>query len=883
MGSVDKWDDSFIYNYGGILQESHWHLTNTVVKYHIPSNTWTERSSSPIEGAARSACAIVGNRMFIFGGHTDNNMGIQPQSWTNDFLIYDFKNDTWHVETLDEGPRPLQFPQIKMVDSFQFILGGYNSDEGKWELWLYDITTKAFKYLLQGSNCQNIHTFTSADSLFVTSAEALRQTDNLPAESLDHTFEFQLQESESQWFLSKEVEKFRTPFVTHVPVPDFNGTSLWQFAKKVGDKVLISVAGNIWAFNLEDHSSNIHHYSYDIKTSSTGRIEILSKSGFIDPILFEGKLYFYGLSSFPYWFSYDANKNTLAMLQSNGILNPRAKSHGCGWKYGNFLYYFGGYNVDLKQLEEVNAKNLTSSNEILKFSLSTEFTESWEYVQTSTTKPTPTHRVSCTQYESQVFIYSIPYDAVGHSKQEFWNFNHEKNEWTQIIQNTRHGNWPTDFQYSALTMLGDSHVILVGLHRDPESKKKQRGHLNIWLYEIETKTFENWFIFSVSTIYTHFSLVWDGPSLYIMSGTNMIHAIHKLDFQKTPYLDTIYKVDKVFNTAIKEVSVKKVKSPTGKKYFWQCSTKSGNKVYFAMTGDLWTFDLSDESFKLLQPDGFYSILTKILNYHPNLVHHVLSKTQRYGISYEVDGVLYFYGWDAMRTGGLFSYNITADEWSLIFSKGPIPIPRIFGCGWSHGSSLFYFSGKNPWPHRDVPSGSLEHFKEILEFSLLTQSWSYVEASDLRPYPRLRSACIHHNGHVFMFGGETPSSYILNDLWVFHHETNEWKEIGMSGKWPKNLEEPALTMFGDTHLVLVGWHNDYHQQPPNKGHLEAWLFNIETGTFDKRLPFPGDKPRTVTSLVWHESTLYIMGGYDGYGGYGLDVIYKMDFSSDVEMN
>jgi len=864
MGSVDKWDDSFIYNYGGILQESHWHLTNTVVKYHIPSNTWTERSSSPIEGAARSACAIVGNRMFIFGGHTDNNMGIQPQSWTNDFLIYDFKNDTWHVETLDEGPRPLQFPQIKMVDSFQFILGGYNSDEGKWELWLYDITTKAFKYLLQGSNCQNIHTFTSADSLFVTSAEALRQTDNLPAESLDHTFEFQLQESESQWFLSKEVEKFRTPFVTHVPVPDFNNASPWQFAKKVGDQVLISIAGNIWAFNLEDHSADIHQH-YELMIGD----KFPWNSTFFDPILVESTLYFYGFKSFGDgdWVSYNTENNIWAIEESERW-KPNPRYHGCGWSYKNSLYYFGGYT------------NQGLSNQIIKFSL---LKKSWEVVPTIQTKPTPTDRVSCTQHGSQVYIYSV----TSNMKQEFWNFNHETNEWTQIIQNTRHGNWPTDFQYSALTMLGDSHVILVGLHRDPESpsprdpksKKKHRGHLNIWLYEIETKTFENWFIFSVSTIYTHFSLVWDGPSLYIMAGTNMIHAIHKLDFQKTLNFDTIYKVDKVFNTAIKEVSVKKVKSIKGVKSLWQFSRKSGNKVYFAISGNLWTFDLSDESFKLLQYGVFCSSM---------------ELDCRFGASYEVDGILYFYGWvsGGMALDTFNSYNITAEKWGLIERpKGPVPTPRSLGCGWSHGSSLFYFSGENLWrgstegflQNGDDPSGSSEQFDEILEFSFLTQSWSYVNASDLRPNPRLRSACIHHNGHVFMFGGETPSSYILNDLWVFHHETNEWKEIGMSGKWPKNLEEPALTMFGDTHLVLVGWHNDYHQQPPNKGHLEAWLFNIETGTFDKRLPFPGDKPRTVTSLVWHESTLYIMGGYDGYGGYGLDVIYKMDFSSDVEMN
>ena len=86
---------------------------------------------------------------------------------------------------------------------------------------------------------------------------------------------------------------------------------------------------------------------------------------------------------------------------------------------------------------------------------------------------------------------------------------------------------------------------------------------------------------------------------------------------------------------------------------------------------------------------------------------------------------------------------------------------------------------------------------------MTLNWKKVGASSkTAPCVRASHSSVHHNGKIYIFGGQDDDNNKLSDLWEFDLATEQWREIEVAGTVPSarsghsaNIYKGKMYIFG----------------------------------------------------------------------------------------
>jgi hypothetical protein len=86
---------------------------------------------------------------------------------------------------------------------------------------------------------------------------------------------------------------------------------------------------------------------------------------------------------------------------------------------------------------------------------------------------------------------------------------------------------------------------------------------------------------------------------------------------------------------------------------------------------------------------------------------------------------------------------------------------------------------------------------------MTLNWKKVGAnSKTAPCVRASHSSVHHNGKIYIFGGQDDDNNKLSDLWEFDLATEQWREIEVAGTVPSarsghsaNIYKGKMYIFG----------------------------------------------------------------------------------------
>lgn len=146
-------------------------------------------------------------------------------------------------------------------------------------------------------------------------------------------------------------------------------------------------------------------------------------------------------------------------------------------------------------------------------------------------------------------------------------------------------------------------------------------------------------------------------------------------------------------------------------------------------------------------------------------------------------------------------------------------------------------------------------------------WHRILTPPPHPPPRCAHTSVHHNGALYVFGGECATAdryHHYKDLWKFDTKTNTWEEVRARGSPPAARSghravvwRHYMILFGGFHEALrseARWFNDLH------------LFDFQTSTWTElkygklaRLP-PPRSACNVAVCTSPTEALFVAGGY-----------------------
>ena len=102
--------------------------------------------------------------------------------------------------------------------------------------------------------------------------------------------------------------------------------------------------------------------------------------------------------------------------------------------------------------------------------------------------------------------------------------------------------------------------------------------------------------------------------------------------------------------------------------------------------------------------------------------------------------------DDDRKNDLFEYDIHANKWCLLPSKGQIPLPRSGAKGVFFEGKLFFFGGYQK------KSGNF--YKDLFYYDLLKREWTDVslKQSGDGPCQRTDHTVVLWDGRIYVYGG-----------------------------------------------------------------------------------------------------------------------------------
>lgn len=294
-------------------------------------------------------------------------------------------------------------------------------------------------------------------------------------------------------------------------------------------------------------------------------------------------------------------------------------------------------------------------------------------------------------------------------------------------------------------------------------------------------------------------------------------------------------------------------------------------------------------------------------YSPRTGHTVTSK----------DGRVYVFGGTdrRRRQQDLYQLDLESSKWSQVETRGTLPPRRSGALGVVHKSNMFIFGG---YDGRDG-----NYFNDLYYFNFDAQRWNQMPSIvESRPEARTDHIMVLHLSSIYIFGGYNGSSR-FNDLCGYDINAQRWSREQAQGAIPSRRFGHSGVVHTETNRLIVfgGWDgrdtlNDLHEysftskvwrkmetrgnSPPHRYRHTAVIFGdtmFVFGGVDKthcrfndlqRLDLvtntwsevctTGSIPssRTFHRAVVVESTMYLLGGYDGTDR--LQDLYSIDIGA-----
>ncbi|KAG0410090.1 hypothetical protein HPB47_012802 [Ixodes persulcatus] len=220
-----------------------------------------------------------------------------------------------------------------------------------------------------------------------------------------------------------------------------------------------------------------------------------------------------------------------------------------------------------------------------------------------------------------------------------------------------------------------------------------------------------------------------------------------------------------------------------------------------------------------------------------------------------DGMYLFGGfYDSRNTNRLYRLDLVTMDWELVDAQGPLPTPCDKMAGWSYADRLYVFGGFGVTPRQGVSRPLDFHYvldmqapwrgwtNQLVEFDVVTKTWSYPSYKGKAPLPRAAHAAAQIESKVFIFGGRHQENR-LNDIHSLDLDAMEWSgALQTVGEKPCGRSWHSFTAVSPVHVVLYGGFSQ-SEEPL----ADCWLFVVGALTWIRvELPLP---PR-----LWHSACL-----------------------------
>lgn len=155
--------------------------------------------------------------------------------------------------------------------------------------------------------------------------------------------------------------------------------------------------------------------------------------------------------------------------------------------------------------------------------------------------------------------------------------------------------------------------------------------------------------------------------------------------------------------------------------------------------------------------------------------------------------------DDDRKNDLYEYDIYTNSWSLLPSKGQVPLPRSGAKGVHFEHKLFFFGGYQK------KSGNF--YKDLFYYDLIRKEWTDVGSrqSGDRPSQRTDHTVVLWDGRIYVYGGyDGQKRYGDIHKCCIKNQKYKWKAIESEGIQPLNRFGHSAVVFQNSMFIVGGW-------------------------------------------------------------------------------
>eukprot|EP00897_Mesotaenium_endlicherianum_P000842 jgi/Mesen1/10759/ME000909S10083 len=150
--------------------------------------------------------------------------------------------------------------------------------------------------------------------------------------------------------------------------------------------------------------------------------------------------------------------------------------------------------------------------------------------------------------------------------------------------------------------------------------------------------------------------------------------------------------------------------------------------------------------------------------------------------------------DASQKVQVRVYDIEANSWSILKTRGQVPPARGGQTVTQVGNALWLFGGE------DLKRKLLN---DVYVLDLATNVWELLETTGAPPSPRADHATtITDEGNLLVFGGGSHS-FCYNDIYLLNTQTNEWSQPETKGELPAPRAGHAGVLVGTSWFLIGG--------------------------------------------------------------------------------
>ncbi|KAE9041039.1 hypothetical protein PR003_g3830 [Phytophthora rubi] len=228
-----------------------------------------------------------------------------------------------------------------------------------------------------------------------------------------------------------------------------------------------------------------------------------------------------------------------------------------------------------------------------------------------------------------------------------------------------------------------------------------------------------------------------------------------------------------------------------------------------------------------------------------------------------------------QPNNFFEFNFARKEWSTVLGNGVCPSPRQSHSGVVYKDSFYVFGGYD----------GDRRLNDFFSYNFSTRNWTnvFVNAGQ-QPTPRYGHAAVVYDNAMYIFGGSDShydrdsmssrgsseygrldSGRHVNDMHSFNLETNSWSLIRTSGEVPYPREGASMIVHNQTCLLFGGYDHDL-------GYLnDVHTFNFENRVWSS-LETKGTAPAGCHHplVTLHNNSLFVFGGKTDPNLYELDL-------------